>query len=45
VHVELAFDCGPGDWNVVAGERSEVFVICSIPIAAAAAIERTCLSR
>lgn len=45
VHVELAFDCAPGDWNVVAGERSDVFVMCSSPIEAAAAIERTCLSR
>lgn len=41
VHVELAFDCAPGDWS----ERSDVFVMCSSPIEAAAAIERTCLSR
>lgn len=42
-HVELAFDCAPGDWNVTAGERSDVFVLASSPIEAAAAIERTCL--
>lgn len=40
-HVELAFDCAPGDWNVVAGTRSDVFVLCSSAIEAAAAIERT----
>ncbi len=44
-HVELAFECAPGDWNVVAGERSNVFVMASSAIEAALAIERTCLWR
>jgi len=44
-HVELAFDCAPGDWNVVAGARSDVFVMASSAIEAALAIERTCLWR
>jgi hypothetical protein len=44
-HVELVFDCAPGDWTVTAGERSKVFVLASSPIEAAAAIERTCLWR
>lgn len=44
-HVELVFDCAPGDWTVTAGERSQVFVLASSPIEAAAAIERTCLWR
>lgn len=44
-HVELAFDCAPGDWNVVAGGRSDVFVMASSAIEAVLAIERTCLWR